>query len=80
VEIPDEVTFSYLIWGIPVPPTILNNITVGELQAFSNDVAAGIAAQTGAAADKVIGDGSVYLGAGHILCGIPPAEYTAMRQ
>ena len=43
VELPKGVTVAFLIRGFPVPDSIISNVTVGETQAFANDVAAHIA-------------------------------------
>src|SRR5689334_7890906 len=45
VQPPHELTISYLIRGIPAPDTILSQVTVGEAQAFADDVAAHIAGE-----------------------------------
>jgi hypothetical protein len=81
VEIPQEVTFSYLIRGFPVPPTILNNVTFGEAQAFANEVAAQISGEAGLTAEKgVAPHGAIYSAGGHIICGIPPADQFTLKQ
>lgn len=80
VPVPEEVTFSYLIRGFPVPPTFLNNATFAEAQAFVNDVATGLGTETGVADKALIGQGVIYSGGGHTICGIPPAEFFAMKQ
>ena len=80
VPVPEEVTFSYLIRGFPVPPTILNNVTFAEAQSFVNDVATSIATEAGTADKALIGQGVIYSGGGHIICGMPPVETIELKQ
>jgi hypothetical protein len=51
LDAPQGVTFSFLIRGIPVPESLLANVTFGETQAFANDLAAQISAQQGQGSD-----------------------------
>lgn len=75
LETPHGVTFSYLIRGIPVPESILQNVTFGETQAFANEVAAQISAKEGIEADaKLAGQGSIFSTGRHVIIGIPAAE------
>jgi hypothetical protein len=81
VEAPQEVTFSYLIRGFPLPPTILSEVSFGEVQAFANDVANQAVAQAGVAADAALsGQGAIYSHGGHIICGIPPVDQFALKE
>jgi len=43
VDVPNALTVSYLIRGIPVPEAILSTVTISETQAFATDIAAQIA-------------------------------------
>jgi len=76
-EVPQSVTVAYLIRGFPVPDAILSNATLGETQAFANDVAAHIAgahpeAFAAAAKSGPSGEGVVLSIGRHVICGIPP--------
>ncbi len=77
-EAPQGVTVAYLIRGFPVPESILLNVTLGEVQAFANDVAAHIAgAHPEAFALAKPGqpsEGAVLSLGRHIICGIPPVS------
>lgn len=83
-EMPQEIAISYLIRGIPPPPELLANATISELQAFANDVAAGLGQfQSGGAVGAEAAarpQGVVYSTGGHIICGIPPAEFYALKE
>jgi hypothetical protein len=76
VDTPQGVEFSYLIRGIPVPESILANVTFGETQAFANDIAAhlGGAAGGGLGGARAAGQsqGAIYSSGRHVLVGIPP--------
>jgi hypothetical protein len=74
LDAPQGVSFSYLIRGIPVPETMLANVTFAETQAFADDVAAQIGAQGISAAAGVGGKGAIYSAGGHIIIGIPAVE------
>src|SRR5215471_20911670 len=78
-EVPQEVAVSYLIRGIPPPPELLANATFSEVQAFANDIAAGLrefqAGSTVGAEAAARPLGVVYSAGSHIVCGIPPAEF-----
>jgi hypothetical protein len=74
VEPPREVTISYLIRGIPAPDTLLK-ATLGEAQAFADDVAAHIAGeqpQLFEAAGAPVTKGAILSINGHLILGIPP--------
>ena len=77
VEVPNAITVSYLIRGFPVPDGILSTVTLGETQAFANEVAANIAgAQPEALAKAAPGgapEGAILSIGRHIIVGIPPA-------
>ncbi len=82
VDVPNSVTFSYLIRGIPVPESILSNVTMGETQAFAADVAGHIAGahpEAFAQAQGASGSGAegAILSVGrHVIIGIPPVAQT----
>lgn len=83
-ELPQEITVSYLIRGFPPPPEALAHATFSEVQAFANDVAAGLGQFQGGNAMGVEAAarplGVVYSAGGHIICGIPPAEFFALKE
>ena len=81
VEVPEGISFSYLIRGIPVPDTILQNVTFGETQAFANEVASQINAKTGIEADAKFGGGhgAIFSTGRHIIIGIPAVEQILER-
>jgi len=76
VEAPNAITVSYLIRGIPIPEGILSTVTLGETQAFANEVAAHIAgAHPEALAKPASGtapEGAILSVGRHIIVGIPP--------
>jgi hypothetical protein len=81
IDPPQAVAVSYLIRGIPVPETLLANVTLGETQAFANDVAAHIAsaqpqalAGTQAGTHAAAPQGAIYSNGRHLIIGIPPVE------
>ncbi|MGC9948482.1 MAG: hypothetical protein ABSF64_19110 [Bryobacteraceae bacterium] len=79
LDTPQAVAVSYLIRGIPVPDTILANVSVVETQAFANTVAANIAAaapEALTAAPDAAGpaQGAFYSSGGHVIVGIPRVE------
>ncbi len=80
VEAPQGITFSYLIRGIPVPDSILANVTFAETQAFANEVAAEVGRQAGIAELKSGSQGAVYSFGRHVIVGIPPAEQFLMKE
>ncbi len=83
VEVPNELTLSYWIWGIPAWESILQNVTVAEVQAFANDVAAQIAPAHPEAfellAKSTGGQGTVFSRGGHVILGIPPFPHVQVR-
>ena len=81
LDAPQGVTFSFLIRGIPVPESVLANVSFGETQAFANDVAAHISAQQGVAAAAASGSrGAIYSVGGHIILGIPAVDQVELQQ
>jgi hypothetical protein len=78
VEVPNAVTVSFLIRGFPIPDGILATVTVGETQAYANEVAGQIAAahpQVGLAGAS----GAILSIGRHIIVGIPPAPQALLQ-
>lgn len=76
VEAPQGISVAFLIRGFPVPESILNQVTMGETQAFANEVAAQISAahtEFRAALAHAPAGGAVISVGGHVIIGIPPA-------
>ena len=77
VDVPNALTVSYLIRGIPVPEAILSTVTISETQAFATDIAAQIAGASpevlGTAASGPVPEGAILSIGRHIIVGIPPA-------
>ena len=77
VEVPNAITVSYLIRGIPVPDGILSTVTLGETQAFANEVAGHIASAhpevMAKAASGAAPEGAILSIGRHIILGIPTA-------
>ena len=75
VEVPNAITVSYLIRGFPIPDGLLSTVTLGETQAFANEVAGQVAGAipqvkaVGGAASS----GAILSIGGHIIVGIPSA-------
>jgi hypothetical protein len=81
VTLPDGITFGYLIRGIPAPPLLLSQVSFAELQAFTDDLAAGIVSQAGIEARTLpSGKGAIYSAGGHIICGIPPVTEMVLTE
>jgi len=77
VELPHAISVSYLIRGFPIPDGILSQVTLGETQAFANEVAAHVAsAGPELAAARGSAGGAVLSVGGHCIVGIPPASET----
>lgn len=82
IEAPSGVTVSYLIRGIPVPDTLLTNVTMGEVQGYANEVAGQVAAAhpevLAAARPAAAGaaEGAVLSVGRHVIIGIPPVAQT----
>jgi len=78
VEGPHAVTVAFLIRGFPVPENIASSLTLGETQAFANDVAAHISAAhpeaVGLAAHGSAPEGVVLSLGRHVIVGIPPVS------
>ena len=78
LPVPHGVSVAYLIRGIPVPDEILAKVTLGETQAFADDVAShiGQAHPEALAAARQTGPGGAILSVGrHVILGIPaPSE------
>ena len=73
VDPPQGVTFSWLIRGFPIPDNLLTTVTMGETQAFANEIAGHLgSAQPGASAGGA--QGVIYSSGRHVILGIPPAE------
>jgi hypothetical protein len=76
-NVSSDVSFGYLIRGIPLPDDIMAQVTLGELQGFATDVAA----QIGQAHPEALRAGATAEGAfvsvgRHIICGLPPSVET----
>jgi hypothetical protein len=82
IEVPQAITFGHLIWGFPVPDSILANVTLAETQAFADTVAASIAPQAGLelAAKTTGGKGALYAAGGHIIIGIPAVDHLQLEK
>ena len=75
VEVPNSISISYLIRGIPAPEALLKTATLAETQAFANEVAAHL----GNAHPELLSSpgsghapGAVISVGGHVVIGIPP--------
>lgn len=77
---PNAITVSYLIRGYPPLESIVANVSMGELQAYANEVAhqiAGAHPEVFTAAGQPQGEGGAVLSIGrHVLIGIPPVAQT----
>ena len=82
VTLPEGIAVSYMIRGIPPPDPLLASVTFAELQAFTDDLAAGITAQAGieARALSTGGKGAIISVGGHIICGIPPVTEVFVKE
>ena len=69
-----------MIRGIPVPENLLANVTFGETQAFANELATQIGAQSGMAAASLGGQGAIHSVGGHIILGIPAVDQLQLKQ
>ena len=77
VEAPQRVSISYLIRGFPVPEAIASQVTLGETQAYADEIAASLsAAHAELLAPKAGGtaEGAVISIGRHIIVGIPPVS------
>ena len=79
LQVPNAISVSYLIRGIPVSEEIASNVTLGETQALATEIAAHIAQahpEALAAADPAAQGGTILSVAGHVIIGIPaPSEF-----
>lgn len=77
---PNAITISYLIRGYPPAESVVANVSMGELQAYANEVAhqiAGAHPEMFAVAGQPQGEGGAVLSIGrHVLIGIPPIAQT----
>jgi hypothetical protein len=83
IDPPQGVAFSYLIRGFPVPESVVANLTLGEAQAFANDVAAhlGSAQPEALAGAHAAGpQGVMYSSGRHLIVGIPPVESLVLEK
>ena len=73
LPVPNAISVSYLIRGIPVPDEILAKVTMAETQAFAGEIAAhlGKAQAGGLAARPAAQGGAVFSFGGHVIIGIP---------
>jgi hypothetical protein len=83
LEVPNAVTVSYLIRGIPIPDAIAAAATLAETQAFAAEVAGHIAqAQPEAlgAATRTTPEPAVISIGRHVIVGIPPVSLLVQLQ
>ena len=77
---PNAITISYLIRGYPPVESVVANASLGELQAYADEVArqiAGAHPEAFAAAGQASGQEGAILSIGrHVLIGIPPIAQT----
>ena len=81
IDPPQGITVSYLIRGVPVPDTILANVTLGETQAFANDIATHIGGAHPEVFTAVHGrtpQGAILSVGRHLIVGIPPLADTVV--
>src|SRR5262245_47634857 len=71
VPVPERISVSYLIRGIPVPEEIARVATLAETQAFAADVAAHLAKAHPDVARQITPGGTVFSVGHHIIIGIP---------
>ncbi len=79
LEAPQGITFSYLIRGIPVPDTILANVTLAETQAFANEIAATVGRESGVA-ELSSAQGAVFSAGRHVIIGIPAVDQLLLKE
>ena len=79
LQVPNAISVSYLIRGVPVPEEIASKVTLSETQAFATEIAADIAQahpEALAAADPAVQGGTILSGGQHVIIGIPaPPEF-----
>lgn len=77
---PNAITVSYLIRGYPPIESAVANATMGELQAYANEIAQHIAGSHpeafAAAGQAGSPEGAVLSVGRHVVCGIPPITQT----
>jgi hypothetical protein len=74
LPVPNAVSVSYLIRGIPVPEEITSKVTLGETQAFATEIAAHIAQahpELLAVAHQAAQGGAILSVGRHVIIGIP---------
>jgi hypothetical protein len=74
LQVPNAISVSYLIRGIPVPEEITSKVTLGETQAFATDIAAHVAQahpEMLAAAREAAQGGAILSVGRHVIIGIP---------
>lgn len=75
LPVPERISVSYLIRGIPVPEEIAKRATLAETQAFAADVAAHLATAHPDVARQITPGGTVLSIGSHVIIGIPaPSE------
>jgi hypothetical protein len=81
-EVPQSISVSFLIWGFPPAEAVVANATLGETQAFVNDVASHIASAHPAAFARANPgtEGAVLSLGRHVICGIPPATHIVVEK
>jgi hypothetical protein len=79
LQVPNAISVSYLIRGVPVPEEIASKVTLGETQALATEIAAHIAQaqpEALAAAHPAAQGGTILSVGGHVIIGIPaPPEF-----
>jgi hypothetical protein len=71
VNTPQGVVFSYLIRGIPFAEEVLQTVTLGETQAYANELASHIGGKP---------EGAVYFTGGHLILGIPTIDNQVIEE
>lgn len=76
VDVPNAITVSYLIRGIPAPESLLSAVTMAELQTFASEIAAHVAdahPEMVELTSRAPGAQGAVLSVGrHVILGIPP--------
>ena len=83
VEAPQGITVAYLIRGFPIPDNIISAVSLVEMQAFADDVAAQIGkahpeAMAAAATAGQTTQGAILSLGRHVIIGIPPFAQTVL--
>ena len=73
VDVPNAISVSYLIRGIPVAEAILSTVTLAETQAFATDIATHIGGAQPEALASAAREGAMISIGRHVIVGIPPA-------